>query len=263
MTARRKGSLQVVGTGYLIAGQVTPQAVAAMRGADRLFYLVGGAPSRAFVESLNPSAESLFDAYAVGKPRKQSYREMVERILLPVRQGQRVCAVFYGHPGVLVNPSHAAIRQARREGYDAWMLPGISGADCLYADLGLDPGVYGCQSFEASDFLLRNRRFDPTSGLILWQFGVIGEENLPDQPCNRNGLAVLCEVLQEHYPAHHGVVIYEASELPICDPRIERRPLAELVEADVTWASTLYVPPLARRPVDPRMRDRLKPSPGP
>jgi len=257
----KAGSLQVVGTGYLIAGHATPQAVAAMRRADKLFYLVGDAPTRAWIESLNPSAESLQDAYAVDKLRSLSYQEMVERILAPLRRGLDVCAAFYGHPGVMANPSHAAIRQARGEGYDARMLPAISAADCLYADLGVDPGAEGCQSFEASDFLLRHRRFDPTSTLLLWQIGAIGVKTLPAEPCNRNGLAVLSEVLEEHYPAHHEVVIYEATDLPVCDPRIVRVPLAGLADAEVTWASTLYVPPLPRRPIDLRMRDRLKPSP--
>src|SRR5262245_3102696 len=143
------GSLQVVGTGYLIAGHATPQAVAAMRRAEKLFYLVGDRPTRAWLESLNPSAESLQDSYAVGKRRSCSYQGMVARILARLRQGLDVCAAFYGHPGVMAIPSHVAIRQAREEGYDAWMLPAISAADCLYADLGIDPGAQGCQSFEA------------------------------------------------------------------------------------------------------------------
>jgi len=34
--------------------------------------------------------------------------------------------IFYGHPGILVNASHDAIKQALYEGFDAYMLPGIS-----------------------------------------------------------------------------------------------------------------------------------------
>ena len=50
-----------------------------------------------------------------------------------------------------------------REGFNAQMLAGISAEDCLFADLGLDPGKNGCQSFEATDFLIRRRQFEPTS----------------------------------------------------------------------------------------------------
>lgn len=254
----RAGSLQVVGTGYLVAGHTTPQAVTAMCRADKLFYLVGNESTRVWIESLNRSAESLHDTYAVDKNRALTYQEMVERILAAVRIGLDVCVAFYGHPGVFACPTHAAIRQARQEGYAAWMLPGISAADCLYADLGIDPGAQGCQSFEASDFLLRNRRFDPTSSLLLWQIGVIGVADWSAEPCNRKGLAVLCEALQEHYPADHEVVTYEAADLPVCDPLVVRFPLARLADAGVTRASILYVPPLAQRAIDPRMRDRLK-----
>lgn len=255
------GSLQVVGTGYLGAGHVAPQAVAAIRRADKVFSVTGDVLTSSWVANLNRSAESLVGLYAADKARSQTYREMVERILAAVRQGLDVCAVFYGHPGVLVTPGHAAVRQARREGYDAWMLPAISAADCLYADLGVDPGARGCQSFEATDFLLRCRRFDPTSSLLLWQIGSIGVATLPSAACNRDGLALLGEVLEEHYPADHEVVIYEASELPVCEPVILRHPLAGLRDAEVSWASTLYVPPLAQRPADPRMCERLKMSP--
>ena len=66
---------------------------------------------------------------------------MAEAILEPVRAGKRVCAAFYGHPGVFVLPSHDAISRARAEGFEATMLPGVSAEDCLVADLGVDPAA--------------------------------------------------------------------------------------------------------------------------
>jgi hypothetical protein len=44
------------------------------------------------------------------------------------------------------------------------MLPGISAEDCLFADLGIDPGIYGCQSYEATDFLANGRPWGETDG---------------------------------------------------------------------------------------------------
>lgn len=229
-----------------------------MRQADKVFFSVGSALTRIWIEGLNASAESLYDTYGVDKDRSLTYQEMAGRILASVRKGLKVCVALYGHPGVFAQPGHAAIRQARAEGYEARMLPAVSAADCLYADLGVDPGAQGCQSFEATDFLLRRRRFDPTSALILWQIGAIGVINLPTSPCNRDGLGILWEVLNQHYPADHEVVVYEASGLPICEPVVLRVPLSGLLEAEVSWASTLYLPPLANRPADPGMLDRLK-----
>jgi uncharacterized protein YabN with tetrapyrrole methylase and pyrophosphatase domain len=215
-------------------------------------------PTKQYLQGLNPAAESLYDSYADDKPRRQSYAEMVERILAAVRRGQRVCAAFYGHPGVFVAPSHEAIRRARAEGFRAQMLPGISAEDCLYVDLDLDPAIHGCQSFEASDFLVHRRRFDPASVLILWQIGAIGVATFKKSRLwSRQGLEVLAEVLLEHYPDEHEVVVYEAANYPVCRPMILRVPLARLAAAEVSVASTLCIPPRAAPKKDREMMKRL------
>lgn len=239
------GQLTLVGTGYRIAGQITAEALACLRQAEKLFCLVPNLTTCRWLESLNPSAESLLDAYEEGEERMEAYRRMVERMLAPVREGLRVCAAFYGHPGVLAFPCHEAIRQARSEGYPARMLPGISAADCLFADLGVDPGTDGCQMYEAGSFLYRRRRFDPTSPLILWQVGLIGVSTFHRAALwGPEGLRLLEEVLLRDYPRDHEVVVYEAPPFPVCPPKILRIPLSRLGQADVTGNSTLFVPPL-------------------
>lgn len=259
MPAGNPGSLVVVGTGYSVGGQMTAEARAHIERAERFFHLVGDPVTRRWIESLHPRAESLTDSYAAGKDRTATYREIVDRILAPVRRGAAVCAAFYGHPGVGALPGHAAVRQALAEGYAARMLPGVSAEDCLFADLGLDPLADGCQSFEATHFLVRRRRPDPTVPLILWQIGVIGVTDYRQEALwSRDGLAVLTEVLSGWYPPDHECVVYEAAMLPVCDPKILRVPLAELPAAAVTTASTLYVPPAGEVPFDPEMAARLR-----
>lgn len=252
------GSLTVVGTGYLVAGQVTAEALSAIVGAEKLFHLVSDPATRRWLESVNSTAESLVDAYAVGKPRHRSYAEMVERMLAPVRRGRDVCAAFYGHPGIFATPGHVAVARARAEGHEAQMLPGVSAEDCLWADLGVDPGEHGCQSFEASAFVARRRPIDPTSILVLWQIGAVGVTDFRlDALWSREGLVLLVERLEESYPPDHEVVVYEAAQLPVCEPRIDRLPLRDLAAARVTVISTLYVPPVAAAPLDPEMLARL------
>lgn len=254
----KPGSLRVVGTGYRLASQVSAEALTEMRTCEKLFYLVQDIATALWIESLNPSAESLHDAYVEGKPRVDVYAEMVERILAPVRQGRRVCAAFYGHPGVFSQPGHEAARRARIEGHAAKMLPGISVTDSLFADLGVDPANDGCQVFEATDFLIRRRAFDASSALILLQVGSIAISGCrADAGGNVDGLEVLAEVLQERYPADHQVVVYKASPFPICDPVIEKVALKGLAGAGISPTSTLFVPPAGSRPIDPVMVDRL------
>ncbi|MEO7793625.1 MAG: SAM-dependent methyltransferase [Thermoanaerobaculia bacterium] len=264
---KETGSLLFVGTGMLIAGQVTQEALSAIESAEKLYYLVTDIVTSRWLESLNPTAESLYGCYADGKPREQTYAEMVDRLLSSVREGRQVVAALYGHPGIFVAPSHEAIRQARAEGFDAQMMPGISAEDCLFADLGIDPGERGCQSFEATDFLLRRRIFDPTSTLILWQIGGIGVFDFHQTDLwSRSGLAVLATELLRHYPADHEIVVYEAVPYPTLPQKIDRLPLSVLAQAAVTIRSTLYVPPLPDRETDLAMRALLRlPSqkPGP
>ncbi|MEW5985100.1 MAG: SAM-dependent methyltransferase [Chloroflexota bacterium] len=252
-----KGSLVVVGTGIQLAAHLTLEARAFIEQSEKVCFLVNEPVMARWLQELNPSAESLGYLYAEGKLRLRTYREIITRILITVRQGVQVCAVFYGHPGVFVTPAHAVIHLARQEGFRAIMLPGVSAEDCLFADLGLDPAHHGCQSYEATEFLLRRRAADVTTPLILWQVGVVGELTLPPRGGRPRGLSILCEVLQEAYGPEHPVILYEASRYAGFPPRVERFPLAQLANTPLTPVSTLYVPPRTVLPWDKEMMVRL------
>ena len=243
----------VVGVGFDGPPQTTMAAIACMERADKLFYLVTDSLTVHWLKQLNPTAAPLEDLYGKQKGRRETYREMTERILVAVREGLNVCAAFYGHPGVMALPPHAAVAQARKEGYTARMLPGISADGCLYADLGLNPGNNGTQSFEATDFLLSRRRFDPTSELILWQAGVIGESKgrAPSRRQRIERLQVLVDRLTRAYPANHPVVLYIASTFAGDAPQVRRTTLERLPRARVLPRTTLHIPALPPRRKDP------------
>lgn len=241
----------MVGTGITLVAHTTLETLECLKRADKLLYLVTERATEVWLRRLNASAESLEDCYAPGKSRLDTYEDMVQRMLAAVRAGAYVCAAFYGHPGVFVNPGHEAIRRARREGFEARMLPGISAEDCLFADLGVDPVDSGCQSYEATDFLAYRRRIDPTSALILWQVGLLGEPSVPRPGgSRRERLARLMRELLRHYDARHRVVLYEAATFPLCRPWIKRIALAQLASTRTSSMMTLYVPPKPERRAD-------------
>ncbi len=242
------GSLLVVGVGVGLAGQCSAEARAAIASADIVFGLMGDPLMQAWLERLNPNVRPLDRHYQNPHGRPAAYRAMVEEIVAAVEAGRNVCAAFYGHPGVFVRPSHEAIKRVRAAGLEAKMLPAISAEDCLFADLGFDPGETGLQSYEARDFFLTAPRFDPHAGLVLWQIGVLGDNSFTRFNSDPRALEALAQALQEHYPARHPVIVYSAAILPILEAEIREAPLAALAETPVTQASTLYVPPLARRP---------------
>ena len=166
-----KGKLVVVGSGIKAVGQFTLEAQAHIQQANIVLYAAADPVTDMWIEKQNPNSFDLYQHYANDKNRIVTYVQMVERMLDEVRAGKYVCAVFYGHPGVFASPSHNTIAIARREGYEAEMLPGISAEDCLYADLDVDPSIPRLQIFEATDLLLRQRRIDPTMNLIVFQVG--------------------------------------------------------------------------------------------
>ncbi len=126
----------MVGCGIRAVTQLTLEARRCIEAADLVCYAVSDRVSARWLERRHPGAVSLSVHYREGSDRLETYRRMIDALVEPVRAGRRVCAVFYGHPGVFVHPSHEAIRRLRAEGLPARMLPGISAADCLFVDLG-------------------------------------------------------------------------------------------------------------------------------
>ena len=250
----KSGSLVIIGTGIRTAGQLTSEAIAWMGEADSLLYVVGDPVAEAVMKRLNPrGAVSMAGYYQEGQSRMYAYNAMVEHILGCVRKGEKTVAAFYGHPGVFAYPSHESIRRARREGFPARMLPGISSEDCLFADLGVDPAVGGCQSYEATDFLLNAVLIDSSSQLVLWQIGTLGDWTYKRHMYDIKAMPLLVAKLGRFYPSSHIITVYEAAMFPGAEPMIARIPLYSLSEFPITAAMTLYVPPARARVPDPEM----------
>ena len=239
----QQGSLACVGLGMMLGAHLSPRSRSHIEQADVVFALVSDPLVELWLQDMRPDVRSLQPYYAEGKQRTATYREMVEAMLVEVRAGRRVCGVFYGHPGVFASVPHRSIEQARGEGFEAHMEPGISAEDCLYADLGIDPGWFGCQHYEASQFMFYQRRIDPSAYLVLWQVGIAGDRSLSRFATGADYRRLLVELLAQDYPLAHEVIAYEAATLPITTPRMGKMPLSGIVEAELGMQTTLVVPP--------------------
>ncbi|MEO9078712.1 MAG: SAM-dependent methyltransferase [Rhodanobacter sp.] len=251
------GSLVCVGLGMTLGSHLGPLARSHIEQADVVFAGVSDGVVELWLQRMHNDVRSLQPYYREGKSRMQTYRQMVEAILTEVRAGKKVCGVFYGHPGVFAWAPHKSIEIARSEGYAAHMEPGISAEDCLYADLGIDPGTYGCQHYEASQLLFYQRRIDPSAYLVLWQVGLVGDRSLARFSTGVAYRQVLVDVLARDYPLDHEVIIYRTPTLPIQSPRIERTLLGKLPEAEITMADTVVLGPAVPLQANVEMRARL------
>lgn len=96
--------------------------------------------------------------------------------------------MFYGHPGIFAWSPHEVIKVALAEHFQARMEPGISSEDCLYADLGVAPGRYGCQHYEARQQLSYGTPVNPGVYLVLWQVGLVGDRSMKRFCTGHDGL---------------------------------------------------------------------------
>lgn len=238
----KKGSIVVVGTGMIIGSHISIRCKNHITQADVVFSSAHPL-MQTWLEQLNPNTRCLQYLYGENKPRLETYQEMVEVMMAAIRAGNRVVGAFYGHPGVFALAPHKVVEQARKEGFDAVMEPGVSAEDCLYADLGIDPGTVGCQHYEASQFLFYRRVIDPSAYLILWQVALAGETSLTTKPSSAQHLQVFVDRLLEDYPADHEVTLYECQTLPTEQHKAVTFKLADLAQVPLTPVSTLVVPP--------------------
>lgn len=254
----QKGSLVCVGTGMTLGSHISPLSRSYIEQADVVFVLVADGTTELWIQSMNADVRSLQPYYAEGQSRMITYKQMVAAMLAEVRSGKKVCGAFYGHPGVFAWVPHQAIKEAKALGYQAHMEPGISAEDCLYADLALDPGTYGCQHYEASNLMFYQRTIDTAAYLILWQIGVAGDKSLAKFTTGGAYREVLVELLSQWYPLDHQVILYEAVNLPIKPPRIERIPLSDLPKAQMDLKTTLVIPPATTAKANQVILDKLK-----
>lgn len=254
-----------MGTGMRMAGQVTPLAQSYIETADVVIGAVPNLFTRKWLQQIAKEYICVLGYYSdcdvEGKNRRDTYRRMADTILTQVRAGKTVCAAFYGHPGIFACISHMAIADARAEGFSAEMLPGISAEDCLVADLGIDPGRTGMQSMETTQFMIFERRIDPTALLILWQPFLAGELTLKRFDTTAAKLQVLVDKLARDYPLEHPVILYEAATHPLEKTRMDTVLLKDLPTASLQGTTTLVIPaayPLKR---DQAMLDQLNALP--
>lgn len=235
--------LVVVGSGIQFGRHASERCLSEIREAQVVFCLADPY-TLGMVREMRPDVINLGTHYAPGKDRRDTYREIDAAIMASVRAGKRVCAVFYGHPGVFADVPHQVIRKALAEGVAARMEPGISAEACLYADLGIDPGEHGVQSMEATHFLVNDRKPDPSGLVLLWQVALSGDLSCRRLHAEPAGLQALVDKLRHWYPDDHEVILYEAAQLPIQEPRAQRLRLRELPSAHYEEFTTLVIPPL-------------------
>ena len=255
---KKKGKLTVVGTGIILGEQITLGAQQSIANAEVVYAVLADPATLHWLRTINPKIHSLSHLYDKDKHRANTYEDMVDTIVNSVVEGNDTCAVFYGHPGIFVNPSHAAVQKLEQLGYEAKMEAGVSADACLFADLGVDPAKNGCQSYEATEFLIYKRKLDNTAACIIWQVGVVAEVNAQATASDDFRFQILVDEIEKYYPSSHIVTLYESTQFNIFRSKIKSMSLDSLRSAKVSKLSTLFIPPCEEKTPCYEMLKKLK-----
>lgn len=243
---KKPGRLVCIGTGIRHAEQLTLVSKLYLERSDVVFGVMPNSSVDEWIKKINPNYVNMQTFYGHGKLRNQTYMDMANAMLDELRAGKDVCCALYGHPGVFGCIAHLTIGLARKEGFAAKMEPGISAEDCLFADLGLNPGYHGCVSYEATNLMFYKHAIDPNAALILWQISLAGEHTLKKFNTTKQNLQLTVEFLSQWYGLDHEIIIYEASFFSNKSARIEKIPLKDLPDAELNSSSTLVILPKER-----------------
>jgi precorrin-6B methylase 1 len=245
-SAERAGRLVIVGSGITAIAHLTPETIGHIRSAEIVFYHANSGVVATQILELNPNAVDLYEYYGEGKVRSVTYVQMAELMLREVRRGRYVVGLFHGHPGFFVHSGRRALAIAKMEGYPTQLLPAISTLDCLFADLRVDPGVFGVQMMKASHVLRKDVLLATGNHLILIQISSVGDNTFSFTGYKNSKLDKLFGKLISVYGEQHDSIYYVAPIFPSFDPIIKLRKLGEYRDhqvSDTVSASTLYLPP--------------------
>jgi hypothetical protein len=98
------------------------------------------------------------------------------------------------------------------------------------------------QSMETTQFMIYERRIDPTAMFILWQPALAGELSLKRFDTTAARLQVLVDKLARDYPLDHEVILYEAATSPLEKTRADKLRLRDLPSASLQQITTLVIP---------------------
>jgi uncharacterized protein YabN with tetrapyrrole methylase and pyrophosphatase domain len=253
MSARRDMpfDVAVVGLGMVGVHQLTREAEETLARCSRVFLVDPGFGVAEHIESLGPEVVDLAELYQPGHDRIEAYREMAAAVVDAALADPPVSFASYGHPLVYCYPTTLIRRASALLALKLTVLPGISTLDALFIDLDLDPALNGLQMYEASDLLVRDRPLQPDVPLLVWQASVVGEPKYVERQSRGDGFALLEEHLRRFYPPEHEVTLVLSRTYPLAPSLRESYPLCELAQRlrDGLQVGTLYVPPVAERPV--------------
>jgi len=244
--------LYIVGLGIMGVRQITREVDNVLRRSREVLFIDQGFGVEDYLAQACDRVTDLFPiSYRELDPRINAYDRIAAQVLRAALDHPPVTFAVYGHPMVYVYPSTQVLRAAKLLGLRVQVLPGISTLDALLIDLGLDPGFYGLQMYEATDLLLRDRPIQPDVPCVLWQVGAVETGLHSTAPSIPARFQRLQAHLLKFYPPNHEAAAIYTSTFPLAPSNMARFPLGEFATRypQLPQGATVYIPPVQLRDV--------------
>lgn len=234
----------VAGLGIKFYSHLTQEVIAAIRGAEKLFYLANEPVMSEWLESEGNNPSSLDSIYFSKEKRYDSYKEISSEIIKSTNLYESICFAIYGHP-LMLNHITEYIISDSSPSINVSLLPGISSESAMFCDLAIDPLRHGLQSYEATKFLYGDIPINTEANLVLWQAGVIGVQGHTAGHDPSLGLTRLREkIISKGYDKERTIYFYESSLYPHKPPNIIKSTVEKMDKYNISTLMTLFIPAL-------------------
>lgn len=239
--------LIIAGSGIQFLTHLTYQTKIAIEKCSYLMFLVHDPATKNWLNYVKPGCKSLDAIYYAYESREESYNAVASAVINTAKKINNSLFLIYGHPTIFSSVTSKIIEKAKDVEIEIY--PGISALDCLLADLKIDPGYRGIQSFDATEFILYNHIINPYSHMIIWQPAVIGhleiiKNDIINLERRKIATSLLKARLENCYESNHPIYIYEASNYPGVNFYSKKVCLSTLLNESLPRLSSLYIPPL-------------------
>ncbi len=246
-------NIYVVGLGNVGTRQITKEVEEALRKSEHVFLLYYQKVMHDYIANeLGTPVTDLHQEYEEGLDRSKTYRKMADRVIsAAVKATDPVTLALYGHPTIFVSPTRLIQEEAPGKGLRVKVLPGISSIDCIFAEIGFDPGTSGIQMYDATDFLIRRFTPDPAVPLFLWQVGALETGLYSARASKPERFVRLRDYLQKFYPDNHILYLLRTATYPFTHSEHRAFYLQDFEKQyqHVHPIHTLYIPYVEDKPV--------------
>jgi hypothetical protein len=250
----------IVGLGINGVHQITKEVEEVIRRCRHVLVVDSGYGVLDFLGTLCPRVTNLAVLYKRGEDRTPTYHKMAAEVVSEAMSAPPVCFATYGHPRLYCYPTTLIKRAAFLLNLRVEVFCGVSSIDTMIIDLDFDIATDGLQIYEATDVLLRKRPLHNDVGCMLLQASTICDPTYPNTSVTPEQILPLQEYLQQFYPAEHPVASVMSPTFPLLRPLVHWFPLARLaVDLAISpMSGTLYIPPVASRPIDnPQLLNKM------